>query len=58
MEYIKEHGSITTAEYVQISEGKIAERTDRKDLQVLENVGIIQQKGQKTGAYYVLKDTE
>jgi len=58
LEYIKEHGSITTAEYVQISEGKIAERTARKDLQVLENMGIIQQKGQKRGAYYVLKDTE
>lgn len=44
LEYIKEYGSITTAEYVQISEGKIAERTARKDLQVLENVRIIQQK--------------
>ena len=58
LEYIKEHGSITTAEYVRISEGKIAERTARKDLQVLENIGIIRQKGQKRGAYYVLKDAE
>jgi ATP-dependent DNA helicase RecG len=58
LEYIKEHGSITTAIYVQISEGKIAERTARKDLQDLENKGIIQQKGQKRGAYYIIKNAE
>jgi len=58
LDYIKEHGSITTAEYVKVSGGKIAERTARKDLQDLENIGIIQQKGQKRGAYYILTDAK
>ena len=58
VEYLKEHGSITTSEYVRISEGKIAERTARKDLETLEQMGIVRQIGLKRGAYYVLKDAE
>ncbi|MCX6053888.1 MAG: DeoR family transcriptional regulator [Chloroflexi bacterium] len=58
VEYIKVHGSITTAEYVKISGGKIADRTARKDFQDLETVGIIQQKGQKRGTYYILANAE
>jgi predicted HTH transcriptional regulator len=58
MEYLKAHDSITTAEYIKISKEKIADRTARKDLAMLERMGLIEQKGQKRGAYYVLKSAE
>lgn len=58
MEYLKAHGSITTAEYIKISKEKIADRTARKDLAMLEQMGLIEQKGQKRGAYYVLKNAD
>jgi ATP-dependent DNA helicase RecG len=58
MDYLKAHGSIKTAEYIKISKEKIAVRTARKDLARLEQMGLIEQKGQKRGAYYVLKSAE
>lgn len=58
MEYLKVHDSITTAEYIKISKEKIADRTARKDLAMLEQMGLIEQKGQKRGAYYVLKNAD
>jgi predicted HTH transcriptional regulator len=56
MEYVKTHGSITTAEYVNITGEKIAERTARKDLETLEQMGFLQRKGQTKGVYYVLRE--
>lgn len=56
VEYVKTHGSITTAEYVNITGGKFAERTARKDLETLEQMGFLQRKGQTKGVYYILRE--
>lgn len=54
LEYIRQHGKITSADYVQITAGKITQRTAQKDLSKLEKMGLLRQVGSKRATYYVL----
>ncbi|MFM8319610.1 MAG: ATP-binding protein [Chloroflexota bacterium] len=54
MEYIRQHGQITSTDYVRLAEGKITQRTAQNDLSKLENMGLLRQVGSKRAAYDVL----
>jgi len=54
LEYIRQHGQITSADYVNLAEGKITPRTARNDLSKLEKMGLLRQIGSKRATYYVL----
>ena len=54
MEYIRQHGQITSADYVRLAEGKITQRTAQNDLSKLEQMGLLRQVGSKRATYYVL----
>ena len=55
MEYLENHDSITTIDFLKNFPEKITERTVRKDLKKLENFGLIEQIGQTKGAFYIKK---
>lgn len=55
MEYLENHETMTTNEFLKTFPEKITERTVQKDLKKLENFGLIEQIGQTKGAYYIKK---
>ena len=54
LEYLRQHGQITSADYVRLSGGKITQRTAQNDLSKLEKLGLLRQMGSKRATYYIL----
>jgi len=54
LEYLRQHGQITSADYVRLAEGKITQRTAQNDLSKLEKMGLLRQMGSKRATYYIL----
>jgi ATP-dependent DNA helicase RecG len=52
MDYLEQHETITTPEFIKNYPIKTAPRTVRNDFKKLEELGIIQQKGSKKGSFY------
>jgi ATP-dependent DNA helicase RecG len=53
--YVKEKGTITNLEYLEINEG-ITDRTALRDLDFLIEKSIFQRVGEKKAAYYKLEN--
>ena len=54
LEYLRQHGQITSADYVRLADGKITQRTAQNDLSELEKMGLLRQMGSKRATYYIL----
>jgi len=54
LEYLRQHGQITSADYVRLADGKITQRTAQNDLSKLEKMGLLRQMGSKRATYYIL----
>ena len=54
LEYLRQHGQITSADYVRLSGGKITQRTAQNDLSKLEKLGLLRRIGSKRATYYIL----
>jgi predicted HTH transcriptional regulator len=54
LEYLRQHGQITSADYVRLADEKITQRTAQNDLSKLEKMGLLRQIGSKRATYYVL----
>ena len=54
--FLQEHGTITTAQYVALTDVAISEQMARRDLRTLIQVGLIRRVGQARRTQYVLTD--
>jgi ATP-dependent DNA helicase RecG len=54
LEYLRQHGQMTSADYVRLADGKITQRTAQNDLSKLEKMGLLRQMGGKRATYYIL----
>lgn len=54
LEYVRQHGQATSADYVRLANGKITQRTAQNDLAKLVKMGVLRQVGSKRATYYVL----
>jgi ATP-dependent DNA helicase RecG len=58
MQYLEEHGEITSSLYCEEIAPNITQRTARKDLKGLMEVGLVTRIGRTRGTRYVLSDSE